>query len=65
MNASGGFCMHCGNWVDAGERCDCERVSGYHSGYLWGEVSPGQENAIRCLEDSLSLLGDYDSGQAA
>ena len=51
-------CKSCGDWCEEGRRCDACRAA---RGAAWGgwhgeDASPGQENAIRELEDALSVL---------
>lgn len=65
-NAAGGFCKHCGRWIDPSERCSCAVVNGHHWGGGPGdEAGAVQEYAIRCLEDALSALDDENWDRAA
>ena len=61
-----GFCQVCGGLMEDGvcEHCELAR------GLPWGggsadEASPGQENAIRALEEALSLIDDHFFDRAA
>lgn len=61
----GGFCIHCGNWVDGRERCECATVNGLQrDGGADDHAAPDQEDAIRWLEDALSLVDDSFWDQA-
>lgn len=57
--ARGGRCKYCRRLLYAEQRCTCEGASGRHWGSGAGNhASPGQENAIRDLEEALSFVDD-------